>query len=64
MKTYLVTFRNKKTSTIVGEVKVEMEEKSVEKSKSVLVLSALEKIKSEGRTLPDVKKCSWSYNEI
>ena len=64
MKPYLVTFRNKKTSTIVGEVKIYMDEKSVEKSTGVLVLFALETLKNQGRELPDVKKCSWSYSEF
>lgn len=64
MKSYLVTFRNKKTSAVVGEVKIDMDEKSVEKSTSVLVLFALDTLKCQGRELPDVKKCSWSYREF
>ena len=64
MKTYLVTFRNKKTSTIVNEVKVEMDESKVTEKSSLLVLSALVKLKEESKKVPSVKKCSWSYREF
>ena len=64
MKTYLVTFRNKKTSTIVNEVKVEMDESKVTEKSSLLVLSALVKLKEESEKVPSVKKCSWSYREF
>lgn len=61
MKKYLVTFTNKKTSS---EIKTEVVFENQNITRGMIVLSALEKIKSLGEKTPNPKNYNWSHKEI
>ena len=64
MKTYLVSFRDKKTLLTKKEVKVNYDEEAVKKTPKVLVLAALEELTRRGETLPNSSKTTWSWREF
>lgn len=64
MKTYLVSFRDKKTLLTKKEVKVNYDEEIVAKTPNTLVLAALEELTEQGETLPNRGKTTWSWREF
>lgn len=60
MKTYLVTFRNKKTGRVVGEEVVSIDCGQIVRS---IVLHAITSMKEKGINLPNPRTMSWSYAE-
>ena len=63
-KKYLVTFRNKLSNNIVGEVEVEEFEEDVINTSRVLLIHALEKLKDRGVSVDNKHKWSWSFREF
>ena len=64
MKNYLVKFKNKKTGEIKKEVKVNYNEKIVEKTPNLLVLVASEELIKKGEHLPKRKDTVVSWREL
>lgn len=62
-KMYLVTFRSL-TNDVLFEERVSMDERSVEKSSSILVLKAIEQIKARNLGIPTPRDSRWSFTEI
>ena len=63
MRTYLVTFRDKKTQATKHEVKVSLELEDETKT-GLIVLAALKELRDKGVKLPNVNKYSWSFRVL